>query len=54
MHENGNLKDKIGIQVGQIKRIVIEKTVKVGETGKPRPRIKKGTKTMTRGCTQWA
>jgi hypothetical protein len=28
MHENGNLKDKIGIQVGQIKRTVIEKRKK--------------------------
>jgi hypothetical protein len=45
MHEYGNLKNRIGVQVSQIEGIEVKEPRKKGETGKPRPRIKKGTKT---------
>jgi hypothetical protein len=45
MNKYGNLKNRVGIQVGQIKGVIIEKATEKGETGKPKPRIRNGTKT---------
>jgi hypothetical protein len=36
---------ELGVQVGQIEGVEIKKATKNGETGRPRPQIKKGMKT---------
>jgi hypothetical protein len=42
MDENGNLQDRIGIQMGQVKMVEIKEAAKKGEMGRPRPRRRKG------------
>jgi hypothetical protein len=42
MNENGDLQDRIGIQMGQVKMLEIKEAAEKGEMGRPRPRRRKG------------
>jgi hypothetical protein len=43
MNVNGNLQNRIGIQMGQVKAIKIKEAAEKGEMGRARPRRRKGT-----------
>jgi hypothetical protein len=42
MNENGDLQDRIGIQMGQVKMVKIKEAAEKGEMGRPRPWRRKG------------